>query len=126
MIVGTGIDVCEIGRVRQAVERHGDRFLRRIFTAAELGYCQGKRHSAVESLAARFAAKEATAKALGTGIASGLRWQDIEVVRPPDGRPTLVLHGAAAERAAAMGVTAMHLSLSHGQAIAIASVVLEG
>lgn len=126
MIVGTGIDVCEIGRLQQAVERYGDRFLQRIFTTAELAYCQGKQRTAVESLAARFAAKEAAAKALGTGIANGIGWQDIEVTRQPDGSPALLLHGRAGERAAALRVAAAHLSLSHGRAVAIASVVLEG
>lgn len=107
------------------MERHGERFLQRIFTAAEIAYCQRKRHTAAESLAARFAAKEAGAKALGTGIAKGVGWREIEVAHLPGGRPTLRLHGRAAERAAAMGVTGVHLSLSHGRDLAIASVVLE-
>ncbi len=125
MIVGTGIDVCEIDRVRLAMERHGDRFLKRICTGAEAAYCLRKRRNAAESIAARFAAKEAGAKALGTGIARGVGWHDIEVVHLPGGRPALRLHGRAAERAAAMGVTAMHLSLSHGREVAVASVVME-
>lgn len=126
MIVGTGVDVCEIDRVRQAIERHGERFLKRICTPAEAAYCLRKRRNAAESIAARFAAKEAGAKALGTGIAKGVGWQDIEVVHLPGGRPAVRLHGRAAERAAAMGVVALHLSLSHGRDLAIASVVLEG
>lgn len=126
MIVGIGVDLCEISRIARTVTRHGERFLQRIFTPAEIAYCLRKRHTAAESLAARFAAKEACAKALGTGIANGVGWREIEVTHLPGGRPTLLLHGRAAERAAAAGVTAVHLSLSHGRDLAIASVVLEG
>lgn len=125
MIVGTGIDLCEISRMQQAWERYGERFLQRIFTPAEATYCQRKRYTTAESLAARFAAKEAVAKALGTGIAKGVGWRDIEVVHLPSGRPTLRFHGRAEERAAALRVTAAHLSLSHSRGLAIASVVLE-
>ena len=125
MIVGTGIDLCEIARIQRATEVHGERFLQRIYTGAERAYCQRKRHTAAESLAARFAAKEAGAKALGTGIARGVGWQDIEVTHLSGGRPTLLLHGRAAARAATLGVTAVHLSLSHGRDLAVASVVLE-
>lgn len=124
MIVGTGTDVTEIDRIQDAVTRYGDRFLQRIYTDAELRYCQRKR-SAAESLAARFAAKEAGAKALGTGIAKGVSWREIEVTHLPGGRPALILHGRAAERAAMLGVRASHLSLSHGRDVAIATVILE-
>jgi holo-[acyl-carrier protein] synthase len=125
VIVGTGTDLTEIGRIASSVERFGDRFLQRIYTAAELHYCLRKKNSA-ESLAARFAAKEAGAKALGTGIAKGVSWREIEVTHLPGGRPTLLLHGRAAERATAMGVVSVHLSLSHGRDMSIATVVLEG
>lgn len=125
MIVGTGVDVCEISRIEHALQQHGERFLNRIYTPAEIAYCQRKRHTASESLAARFAAKEAGAKALGTGIAQGVGWQEIEVVHLPGGRPTLRLHGRAATHAAALRVHAVHLSLSHGRDLAVASVVLE-
>lgn len=125
MIVGTGVDLSEISRVSASVERFGERFLQRIFTERERAYCMRKKNFA-ESLAARFAAKEAGAKALGTGIARGVTWQEIEVTHLPGGRPTLLFHGRAAARAADMGVTAAHLSLSHGRDLAIAQVVLEG
>ncbi len=124
MIVGTGVDLTEIARIHDSVERFGIRFLRRIYTEGEERYCMRKRNCA-ESLAARFAAKEAGAKALGTGIAKGVSWLEIEVTHLPGGRPTLLFHGRAAERAAAMGVTAAHLSLSHSREMAIAQVVLE-
>lgn len=126
MILGTGTDLTEIDRIQAAVTRFGDRFLHRIFTPGEIRYCGRKQRNAAESLAARFAAKEAGAKALGTGMAKGVSWREIEVTHLPGGRPALLFHGRAAERAAAMGVTAAHLSLSHGREIAIANVVLEG
>src|ERR1035441_10320048 len=110
MIVGSGIDLAEIGRIQKSVERYGQRFLNRIYTADEQAYCLRKRNSA-ESLAARFAAKEAGAKALGTGISNGVGWLEIEVVREPSGRPTLELHGRAAELAAKMGVIRAQLSI---------------
>jgi holo-[acyl-carrier protein] synthase len=125
MIVGTGTDLTEIARIAHAIERHGDSFLHRIYTEAEIRYCQRKVKNSAESYAARFAAKEAGAKALGTGIAKGVSWREIEVTHLPGGRPSLLFHGRAAERAAAMGVTAAHLSLSHGRDVAIAMVVLE-
>jgi holo-[acyl-carrier protein] synthase len=124
MILGSGIDLVEIGRIHDSVERFGKRFLDRIFTSAEQGYCLRKRRSA-ESLAARFAAKEAGAKALGTGISRGVNWLDIEVVREPGGRPSLRFHGRAAEIAARMRVANVALSLTHGSDLAVASVVLE-
>jgi holo-[acyl-carrier protein] synthase len=124
MILGSGIDLVEIGRIHDSVERFGKRFLDRIFTSAEQGYCLRKRRSA-ESLAVRFAAKEAGAKALGTGISRGVNWLDIEVVREPGGRPSLRFHGRAAEIAARMRVGNVALSLTHGSDLAVASVVLE-
>lgn len=124
MILGSGIDLVEIGRIHDSVERFGKRFLDRIFTSAEQGYCLRKRRSA-ESLAVRFAAKEAGAKALGTGISRGVNWLDIEVVREPGGRPSLRFHGRAAEIAARMRVANVALSLTHGSDLAVASVVLE-
>src|ERR1017187_8010343 len=112
MIVGSGIDLAEIGRIQQSVDRYGQRFLDRIYTAAEQAYCLRKRKSA-ESLAARFAAKEAGAKALGTGISHGVNWLEIEVGREPGGRPTLIFHGRAAERAARLGAVRAALSMTH-------------
>src|SRR6516164_2081214 len=103
MIVGSGIDLVEITRIQHSMDRYGDRFLDRVYTQAEKAYCLRKRNAA-ESLAARFAAKEAGAKALGTGISQGVNWLEIEVVREPSGRPGLQFHGRAADRAESMGV----------------------
>jgi holo-[acyl-carrier protein] synthase len=124
MIVGSGIDLVEIARIQHSMDRYGERFLDRVYTEAEKAYCLRKRNAA-ESLAARFAAKEAGAKALGTGISQGVSWLEIEVAREPGGRPTLRLYGRAAERAERMGVCNAALSLTHTGALAMASVVLE-
>jgi holo-[acyl-carrier protein] synthase len=124
MVVGSGIDLVEIERIHASVERFGQRFLDRIFTPAEQAYCLRKRKSA-ESLAARFAAKEAAAKALGTGISRGINWLEIEVFREPSGRPTLQFHGRAAEIAAGLGVAHVSVSLTHGADLAMATVILE-
>jgi holo-[acyl-carrier protein] synthase len=124
MIVGSGIDIAEVPRIRQAIERFGDRFLRRIFTAGEICYSDSKANR-VERYAARFAAKEAAMKALGTGWNHGVRWCDCEVVRMPGGRPTMAFHGKAAEFASRLGVKNAALSISHTAEIAIAQVLLE-
>jgi holo-[acyl-carrier protein] synthase len=124
MLVGTGIDLIEIARVARSLERFGERFLHRIYTPAEIGYCLAKRNAA-ESLAARFAAKEAAAKALGTGISAGVGWREIEVTREPSGRPGLRLSGRALARSRLLGAAHASLSLTHGRAYAIASVHLE-
>lgn len=123
MIVGTGVDITEVPRIRQALDRHGERFLKRVFTPEEIRYCTGKVNVA-ERLAARFAAKEAGMKAIGTGLRGGVTWQDVEVVRPPDQRPQLRYSGRAAEIAAALGCKKTHLSLSHTAEQAIAQVIL--
>ena len=124
MIVGTGIDIAEVARIRQSIERFGRRFLERIFTAGEIGYCDSKVNR-FERYAARFAAKEAAMKALGTGWNHGVRWLDCEVARLPGGRPTIQFHGKAAEFAARLGAKNAALSLSHTQELAIAQVILE-
>jgi holo-[acyl-carrier protein] synthase len=124
MIVGSGIDLAEIGRIQHSVDRYGPRFLNRVYTAAEQAYCLRKRNAA-ESLAARFAAKEAGAKALGTGISYGVNWLEIEVVREPSGKPTLQFHGRAAEFASRLGAARAALSITHTGTLAMASVVLE-
>jgi len=124
MIVGTGIDIAEVPRIREAIERHGERFLKRIFTEGEIQYCESKANR-VERYAARFAAKEAGMKAIGTGWNHGVRWRDLEVARKPGGRPTLVLHGKAAEFAAKLGATNIALSLTHTAEQAFAQVILE-
>ncbi len=125
MIAGSGIDVVDIVRIQRIIDRFGQRFLDRVYLAAEQAYCLRKRNSA-ESFAARFAAKEAAAKALGTGISNGVNWLEIEVIREPSGRPTLRFHGRAAQIASHLGVVRSALSLTHTAEIAMASVVLEG
>jgi holo-[acyl-carrier protein] synthase len=124
MIVGTGIDIAEVPRIQHSIERFGDRFLRRVFTAGEIRYCDSKVNRA-ERYAARFAAKEAAMKALGTGWSRGVRWRDCEVARQPGGRPTIAFHGKAGEFAARLGVKNAVLSLSHTAEQAIAQVILE-
>jgi holo-[acyl-carrier protein] synthase len=124
MIIGTGIDIAEVPRIRQSIARFGDRFLRRIYTEGEIRYCDSKANR-VERYAARFAAKEAAMKALGTGWSHGVRWRDCEVVRMPGGRPNIAFHGKAGEIAARLGVKNAALSLSHTAEQAIAQVILE-
>ena len=124
MIVGLGIDVVEIGRLGEALRRHGDRFAERVFTAGERAACE-TRGDRVLALAARFAAKEACLKALGTGWAEGLGFRDVEIVREGNQPPRLVLHGEAARRADALGVVRSHVSLTHQPGLAAAVVVLE-
>lgn len=124
MLVGTGIDIVEVERIARSIERYGARFLQRIFTAEEIAYCRRKRNSA-ESFAARFAAKEAAAKALGTGIQHGVTWKELEVRRAPGQRPTLHFSGRAREIAERMGVRHVSLSLTHSTTTAMAAVHLE-
>lgn len=124
MIIGTGIDIVEINRIQSSMDRFGARFLNKVYTAAEQAYCLKKRRAA-ESLAARFAAKEAGAKALGTGISYGVTWLEIEVVREPSGRPTLRFHGRAKQIAERLGCAHSSLSITHTAELATASVILE-
>ncbi len=124
MIVGIGIDVAEVDRVRTAIERHGRRFLERIYTAAEIAYAERKANR-YERYAARFAAKEAAMKALGTGWRRGVRWKDFEVRNQPSGRPTLELHGIAAEIAGRIQVSHIALSITHTAQQGMAIVILE-
>jgi holo-[acyl-carrier protein] synthase len=124
MIVGTGIDIIEVARIGEAIERFGPRFLERIYTSVEIRYCQSK-HNATERFAARFAAKEAALKALGTGWRLGVQWKDVEVRREAGGRPTIDFSGKAAEVAARLGARRTSLSLSHTAEQAIAQVILE-
>lgn len=123
-VVGIGLDATEIPRIEQALRRFGERFLRRIFTAGEIQYCMGRRHSA-QHLAARFAAKEAAMKALGTGQSQGVLWGDIEVVRA-GGPPQLRFHGVAAQRFDALGCRTALLTLTHSETLALAQVLLLG
>ena len=124
MIVCSGIDIAEVPRVRHSIERYGSRFLNRIFTPGEQRYCDSKANR-VERYAARFAAKEAAMKALGTGWNHGVRWRDCEVVRMPGSRPTIHFHGKAGEFAARLGMKNAALSITHTKEQAIAQVILE-
>jgi len=124
MIVGTGIDIAEVPRIAASIERFGNRFLHRIFTEGEIRYCESKANR-VERYAARFAAKEAAMKAIGTGWNHGVAWRDVEVCREPGGRPTLTFHRKAAEFAAKLGARRVSLSLTHTAEHAIAQVILE-
>lgn len=124
MILGTGVDIAEVQRIRESIERFGDRFLRRIYTESEIGYCERK-VTRFESYAARFAAKEAAMKALGTGWSRGVRWRDIEVVRQKGQRPTIQFHGEAAAIAARLGTKNIALSITHTSEQALAHVILE-
>ena len=120
-MLAVGVDVVEIDRIAQMVERFGERFLQRIYTPAEQAYCAGR----AADLAARFAAKEAISKAMGTGM-SGLRWTDLEVVVDERGHPSVCLHGPAQARAKALGWQQCVISLSHSRGLAIAVVVAQG
>ena len=124
MVLGLGTDLIEIERIQASMDRFGERFLERVFTAEEIAYCRRKKQPA-ESLAARFAAKEAGAKALGTGISRGISWKEIEVTRKMGERPMLHFNGRAGELAEVMGVRRVQLTLSHSRNLAIAVVVVE-
>lgn len=124
MILGTGVDIVEVARFRRALERQGERLLRRLFTEGEINYCSSSEPHRAARLAARFAAKEAALKAMGLGL-RGVRWTDVEVRRDAAGRPSLHFSGRLAALAAAKGATRFHLSLSHTQEYAIAQVVVE-
>jgi holo-[acyl-carrier protein] synthase len=121
-IIGTGLDATEIHRIAESIERYGERFIQRIFTEGEIAYCRRKRDAA-SSFAARFAAKEAAMKALGTGHSRGVFWRGIEVVRH-FGPPRLLFHGGAATRLAALGATSSLLTLTHSRELAIAHVMI--
>jgi holo-[acyl-carrier protein] synthase len=125
VIVGTGIDLCEVERIKKAIcSSHGRRFMERVFTEREIAYSERKANR-YERYAARFAAKEAGMKALGTGWRGGLGWRDLEVANLASGRPTLILHGRAAEIAGKLGVRNIALSLTHTAEQAMAMVILE-
>ena len=125
MIIGIGVDISEVGRMQAAVERRGEPLLQRVFTAREIAYCQSHRNC-YERFAARFAAKEAMMKALGTGWRRGVSWRDIEVSNAASGRPELKLTGKALEFYRAMGGTRLLLSLTHTDHYALAQVIIEG
>ncbi len=122
---GMGVDICRVERIAGALERFGGRMERRLFTPGELAYCRGHKDP-LPHLAARFAAKEAASKALGTGMAAGVGWTQIEVVQPGGRVPELRFTGVALERLQQLGARASHLSLTHDGGYAVACVVLEG
>ena len=124
MIVGTGIDIAETERIQKALEKHGERFTRKVFTPAEIAYCERFKNRA-ERYAARFAAKEAAFKALGTGWARGVRRLDVEVTHQASGKPELELTGRAREVADQLGVTHAVMSISHARRYVVAQVILE-
>lgn len=124
MIVGTGVDIVETRRIEEAFSRLGERFARRLFTPGEIAYCEKFKNRA-ERYAARFAAKEAAFKALGTGWRDGVRWVDVEVTHQPSGKPELRLQGRAQELAAQLGVARMSISISHSDRYAVAQVIFE-
>jgi holo-[acyl-carrier protein] synthase len=124
LIVGLGVDIAEVGRVKAAIERHGEVFLRRVYTQREIEYCERFKNK-FERYAGRFAAKEAAMKALGTGWARGVRWVDVEVVRQKGGRPTMALAGEAGKVAERLGVKNIALSITHTETQALAQVIFE-
>ena len=124
MIAGLGLDIAEVDRIAEAITRYGPAILERLFTPAEVAYCESHKNR-FERYAARFAAKEAAMKALGTGWTRGVRWRDIEVVRAPGGKPTLRLEGAAKEIAQGLGVRNISLSITHSGNLALAEVIFE-
>lgn len=124
MIIGVGIDVIQNERIRESLSKFGSRFLNRIYTETEAGYCNKCADPGIH-FAARFAAKEAAFKALGTGWAAGVKWKDVEVQRLGSGKPELHLYGEALQRAGQMGATRFHVSLTHDQLVSCAVVILE-
>jgi holo-[acyl-carrier protein] synthase len=124
MIVGIGVDIAETSRIEQSLERYGERFAKKVFTADEITYCDRFKNRA-ERYAARFAAKEAAFKALGTGWREGIRWRDVEITHLPSGKPELVLIGRAEEIARDLHVTRSAVSISHSDRYVVAQVILE-
>jgi holo-[acyl-carrier protein] synthase len=124
MIIGTGVDLAEVPRIRASIERYGEKFIRRIYTPAEIAYVERKANK-YERYAARFAAKEAGMKAIGTGWRRGVTWQDFEVANLRSGKPTLLLHGVAAGFAEKLGVKHVSLSITHTAGLGMAHVILE-
>ncbi len=124
MIVGTGVDITAIARFEEALRKHGERFARRVCTPAEIAYCEKFKNRA-ERFAARFAAKEAAFKALGTGWSQGVRWVDVEITHLASGKPELILRGRAEEIARRLGVTRTAVSISHADRFVVAQVIFE-
>jgi holo-[acyl-carrier protein] synthase len=126
MILGHGIDLCGVARIRRMLESHGDHFLQRTYTDAEVAYARRRKKGFEETLAGRFAAKEAVMKALGTGWREGVEFRGIEVLNYPSGKPYVVLHGQTAEKARSLGVTGWQITITHTEDLAIASAIAEG
>jgi holo-[acyl-carrier protein] synthase len=124
MIVGTGVDLAEVDRIQRSIERYGEKFIKRIYTPGEIAYVERKANK-FERYAARFAAKEAGMKAIGTGWRHGVTWQDFEVANLRTGKPTLLFHGVAARYAERLGVKNVALSITHTAALGMAHVILE-
>ena len=119
-----GVDMIEIQRVKDSIDKYGESFLRKVFTRGEINYCESRKRADIESYAARFAAKEAVSKALGTGIARGVSFKGIELVISEEGKPKVVLHGMAREKYIDMGGASIDISLSHSKDYATAFAVL--
>jgi holo-[acyl-carrier protein] synthase len=124
VIVGLGLDIAEVDRITRVITRYGDSVLKKLYTPREIAYCESHKNK-FERYAARFAAKEAAMKALGTGWSRGVRWRDIEVVNIRGGKPTLVLEGVARQIAEGMGAKNIALSITHSENIAMAQVIFE-
>lgn len=124
-VIAHGIDMVACDRLRHALDKHGERFLRRVFTAFELDYCLGKKRE-IEHLAGRFAAKEAVLKVLGTGWRSGICWTDVEIRNDPSGQPRAFLTGRCKELAESIGLSEVVVSISHVETHAIASAIGQG
>jgi holo-[acyl-carrier protein] synthase len=124
VIVGLGLDIAEIDRITAAITRHGAAILERLYTPTEVAYCESHKNK-FERYAARFAAKEAAMKALGTGWTHGVRWRDIEVANAPGGKPTLRLQGVARQFAEKLGVKNISLTITHSGNLALAQVIFE-
>jgi len=125
VIVGVGVDLAEVQRVADLLQKYSGRFAARVFTDGERAYCESMPNPSLH-FAARFAAKEAFLKAIGTGLARGISWKEIDIQRLASGQPVLVLTGQAAEELKRLGATRAHVSLSHTQGHACAMVVVEG
>ncbi len=126
MVLGHGIDLCGVERIRRMVDHHGDHFLERTYTEAEVAYARRRKKGFEETLAGRFAAKEAVMKALGTGWRQGVEFRGIEILNEPSGKPYVVLHGTTAEKARELGVTSWHVTITHTEELAIAAAIAEG
>lgn len=126
MICGIGVDLVRVDRLARALQRYGERFLRRVFTEREIAYCQGRARQGVYQFAQRFAAKEAFSKALGVGLREGgIRWREVEVLPDPRGKPEIQVTGRAAQLCEGLGVKGIHVSLTDEDNLAVAMVVLE-